>query len=171
MQHKGKRKWQSFLFLKGVKGEQLAEKGGGGQGCWVTRHHAEEMVPLVSSIFGTCCTVLQLLQMMRVFACSCLGTCKSGASGVVTDVHFLLSLCEGETQEEAKGLCVPAHTICSFVIGLMGRDSTALVTLRTRFLAQMFLNEVQYKGRRKLDTLLMCKRTRRLSYFSAGAYP
>lgn len=54
MQHKGKRKWQSFLFLKGVKGEQLAEKGGGGQGCWVTRHHAEEMVPLVSSIFGTC---------------------------------------------------------------------------------------------------------------------
>lgn len=107
----------------------------------MTRHHAEEMVPLVASIFGTCCTVLQLLQMMRVFACSCLGTCKSGECGVVADVHFLLSLSEEKKQEEAKGLCVPAQTICSFVIGLMERDSTALVTLCKCFLAQMFLNE------------------------------
>lgn len=103
VQYKGKRKWKSFLFLKGVKGEQLAEKGEGGRGCWVARHHAEEMAPLVASIFGTCCLlVLQHLQMMRVFACSCLVTCKSGESGVVTDVHFLLSLCDGKSKRKQK---------------------------------------------------------------------
>lgn len=104
MQYKGKRKWKSFLFLKGVKGEQLAEKGEGGQGCWATRHHAEEMVPLVASIFGTCCTVLQLLQMMRVFACLCLGTCKSGES----DRHaFPLSLCDEKSQRKQKDFVCP----------------------------------------------------------------
>lgn len=105
MQYKGKRKWKSFLFLKGVKGEQLAEKGEGGQGCWVTRHHAEEMVPLVASIVGTCCTVLQLLQVMRVLACSCLGTCNSGESGVVTNVHFLCHFATKKARGGKRTLC------------------------------------------------------------------
>lgn len=134
MQYKGKRKWKSFLFLKGVKGEQLAEKGEGGRrpevlgdslsrrgngstGC-VNLWHLLHCFATSADDASVCMLVPGNMQIWRVWRRD---RCA-----------FPLSLCDEKNKRNQKDCADNLFFLLSVFIG---RDSTVLVTLCTRFLA------------------------------------